>query len=54
MVSFGREQDPDESHVEDAEVAATPSHSTVSRGELLSRIRNGLDDLVVGIDDLDK
>jgi hypothetical protein len=52
--AFGREQDPDESHVEDAEAAATPSHSTVSRAELLSRIRNGLDDLVVGIDDLDK
>ena len=46
--AFGRE------HVEDTETAATPSHSTVSRGELLSRIRNGLDDLVVGIDDLDK
>ena len=39
--AFGREQDPYESHVE-AEVAATPSHSTVSRGELLSRTRNGL------------
>ena len=39
--AFGREQDPYEIHVE-AEVAATPSHSTVSRGELLSRIRNGL------------
>jgi hypothetical protein len=52
--AFGREQDPNESHIEGAEGAATPSHSTVSRVELLSRIRNGLDDLVVGIDDLDK
>ena len=52
--AFGREQDPDESHVEDAEAAGTPSHSTVSRGELLPRIRNGLNDLVVAIDDLDK
>ena len=51
--AFGREQDPDES-VEDAVRAASPSHSTVNRGELLSRIRTGLDDLVVGIDDLDK
>ena len=34
-----------------AEASATP---TVSRRELLSRIRNGLDDLVVGIDDLNK
>ena len=40
--------------VEDTEAAATPSRSTVSRGELVSRIRNGLDDLVVGIDDLNK
>ena len=46
--AFGRE------HVEDTGAAATLSHSTVSRGELLSRIRNGLDDLVVGIDDLDR
>ena len=44
--AFGREQD--------TEAATTPSYSTVSRGELLSRIRNGLDDLVVGIDDLDR
>jgi hypothetical protein len=43
----------EESLVEDTEATA-PSHSTFSRGELLSRIRNGLDDLVVGIDDLDK
>lgn len=55
--AFGREQDLDENHVEDAEAAeaaATLNHSNVSRGELLSRIRNGLDDLVVGIDGLDK
>ena len=52
--AFGREQDPVESHVEDTDDTATPRHSTVSRGELLSRIRNGLDGLVVGIDDLDK
>jgi hypothetical protein len=39
------------SHVEGTEVA---SNSTSSRGELLSRIRNGLDDLVVDIDDFDK
>ena len=35
------------SHVEATEATAT-------RGELLSRIRNGLDDLVVGIDEFDK
>lgn len=55
--AFGREQDPDENHVEDAEASeavATPSRSNVGRGELLSCIRNGLDDLVVGIDDMDK
>jgi len=52
--AFGRVQDPDESHVEDSEDAATLSHFNFSRGELLSRIRNGLDDLGVGIDDLDK
>ena len=51
--AMGHEID-EESHVEDTEAAATPSHSTVSRGELLPRIRNGLDDLVVSIDDLDK
>ena len=51
--AMGHEID-EESHVEDAEDAATPSHSALSRGELLSRIRNGLDDLVAGIDDLDK
>ena len=50
--AMGHEID-EESFVEDTEAAA-PSHSTFSRGELLSRIRNGLDDLVVGIDDLDK
>ena len=46
--SFGRD------FVEDTEAAPSPSHFTVSRGELLTRIRSGLDDLVVGIDDLDK
>jgi hypothetical protein len=52
--AFGREQDPDESHLEESEDPATLSHFNFSRGELLSRIRNGLDDLNVGIDDLDK
>lgn len=52
--AMGHEIDDEESHVEDTEVAATPSNSTVSRGELLSGIRNGLDELVVGINDLDK
>ena len=52
--AFGREQNPDQSQVEDAEAAATSSHSNVSRGELLSRIRNGFDDLVVSIGDSDK
>lgn len=42
------------SHVEGTETAATSSHPTFSRGELLSRIRNGLDDLVVDIDEFDK
>jgi hypothetical protein len=51
--AMGHEID-EESHVENIEAAATPSHPIVSRGELLSRIRNGLDDLVIGIDDLDK
>ena len=51
--AMGHEID-EESRVEDTEAAATTSRSTVSRGELLSRIRHGLDDLVVGIDDLDK
>ena len=36
---MGHEID-EESRVEDTEAAATPGHSTVSQGELLSRIRN--------------
>ena len=39
--------------VEGTETPATPSYSASSRRELLSRIRNGLDDLVVGIDGFD-
>ena len=39
--------------VEGTETPAA-SYSASSRGELLSRIRNGLDDLVVGIDGFDK
>ena len=41
--AFGREQVPDESH----DVEAAPSHSTVSQGELLSRIRKMLDEVAV-------
>ncbi|KAF8813662.1 hypothetical protein BYT27DRAFT_6350490 [Phlegmacium glaucopus] len=39
---------------EGTEAVATPSYSAPSRGELLLRIRNGLDDLVVGLDDFDE
>lgn len=44
----------EESYVEDIGATASPSYSTIGRVELLLRIRNGLDDLVVSIDDLDK
>lgn len=42
------------SHLKGAEGSTSLSSSTLSRGELLSRIRNGLDDLVVDLDDFDK
>ena len=56
--AMGHEID-EENHVEGIEAAVVPSSSVSSpsvssRGELLSRIRNGLDDLVVGIDEFDK
>ena len=50
---MGHETD-EGTHMEGIEGAAAPSYSTSSRGELLSRIRNGLDDLTVDIDDFEK